>query len=261
MRLFEFGDQPWLPSVLREGEVAYLAAAYKLAPLARTWVSCMVAALQPGRSIQILDLCSGAGGPVEQVLQELRRHGTQVSITLSDLYPGASATPDPCVSWHNAPIDARCVPPQLTGVRTMFTAFHHFEPRDARSILENAFQRRLPICIFEGGSGTFAGVASMLLVPFTVLALMPFVRPLRWKYLLFTYLIPVLPLMVCWDGVVSMLRTYSPEQMQELVRDFQTPDYVWEIGRLRVPRLPGGLPYLIGRPITAASRTPEESPA
>jgi hypothetical protein len=252
MRLFEFGDQPWLPKVLREGEVVYLATAYKLAPLARAWVDRMIAALDLRGSVHILDLCSGAGGPVEQVLHELRKHGAQVSITLSDLYPSVSTTPDPSITWHAGPIDARCVPPQLTGVRTMFTAFHHFDPRDARAILENAFRRRLPICIFEGGSGTFGGVASMLLVPLNVLAVMPFARPFRWKYLLFTYLIPVLPLMVCWDGLVSMLRIYSPEQMRELVRNFEAPDYAWEIGRLRVPLLPGGLPYLIGRPCGAS---------
>ena len=250
MRLFEFNDQPWLPNVLREGEVVYLATAYKLAPLARTWAKRMIAALEPHGRLDILDLCSGAGGPIEQVLHELRSHGAEVSITLSDLYPSVNSSPDPSVTWHTAPVDARCVPSQLTGVRTMFTAFHHFEPEDARAILADAFRRRIPICVFEGGSGTFAGVVSMLLVPLNVLAVMPFARPFRWKYLLFTYLIPVLPLMVFWDGVVSMLRIYSPEQMQELVRDFQAPDYVWEIGRSRVPRLPGGLPYLIGRPLT-----------
>ena len=35
MRLFEFGDQTWLPGALREGEAAYLAASYKMLPLAR----------------------------------------------------------------------------------------------------------------------------------------------------------------------------------------------------------------------------------
>ena len=54
--------------------------------------------------------------------------------------------------------------------------------------------------------------------------------------------------MVFWDGMVSMLRIYSPEQMKALVRDFEAPDYEWEIGRLDVPRIPAGLPYVIGRP-------------
>ena len=52
-----------------------------------------------------------------------------------------------------------------------------------------------------------------------------------------------------WDGMVSILRLYSPEQMKELTEDLQAPDYAWEIGRIQVRGIPGGLPYLIGRPI------------
>ena len=59
MRLFEFGDQPWLPKVLHEGEVPYLKAAYRVVPLARAWADRIVAVLQPRGHIEILDLCSG----------------------------------------------------------------------------------------------------------------------------------------------------------------------------------------------------------
>jgi hypothetical protein len=131
----------------------------------------------------------------------------------------------------------------------MFSAFHHFRPEAARAILEDAFRRRLSICIFESGSGTLLGVATMLLVPLNVLAMMPIARPFRWPYLVFTYLIPLLPLIVFWDGIVSMLRIYSPEQMKELTESLRAPDYAWEMGRLRVRGIPGGLPYLIGRAI------------
>jgi len=90
----------------------------------------------------------------------------------------------------------------------------------------------------------------MVLVPFNVLALMPFARPFRWSYVVFTYLIPVMPLIIFWDGVVCMLRIYPEEQMKELTEDSQGSDYVWESGRIRVRGIPGWLPYLIGRPIS-----------
>ena len=78
---------------------------------------------------------------------------------------------------------------------------------------------------------------------------MPFARPFRWAYLAFTYLIPLMPLIVLWDGMVSILRIYSPAQMKKLTEDLQAPDYAWEIGGIQVFGIPGGLPYLIGRPI------------
>ena len=90
----------------------------------------------------------------------------------------------------------------------------------------------------------------MFLVPFNVLALMPFARPFRWSYLLFTYLIPVIPLVLLWDGIVSMLRIYSPKQMLEMIEDMRRSDYCWEIGLIPMRGIPGGLPYLIGRPIS-----------
>jgi hypothetical protein len=90
---------------------------------------------------------------------------------------------------------------------------------------------------------------SMVVIPLAVLTLMPLARPFRWAYLVFTYLIPLMPLIVFWDGIVSMLRIYSPEQMKDLTHDLQAPDYAWEISRIRLRGIAGGLPYLIGRPI------------
>jgi hypothetical protein len=131
----------------------------------------------------------------------------------------------------------------------MFSAFHHFRPDAATAILKDAFDRRRAICIFESGSGTLLAAGSMIGVPLAVLALMPFARPFRWAYLAFTYLIPLMPLILLWDGMVSILRIYSPEQMKKLTEDLEAPDYAWEIGGIQVLGIPGGLPYLIGRPI------------
>jgi hypothetical protein len=141
------------------------------------------------------------------------------------------------------------VPPKLAGVRTMFSAFHHFRPDAARAILRDAFERRRAICIFESGSGTLLGIVAMLGVPLAVLALMPLARPFRWPHLLFTYFVPLTPFIVLWDGIVSMLRIYSPGQMQKLAAGLQSRDYSWEFGNIKVRGIPDKLPYLIGRPI------------
>ena len=127
-----------------------------------------------------------------------------------------------------------------------FITFVRMRPGPSSS---DAFERRRPICIFESGSGTLLGLAAMFGVPLAVLALMPFARPFRWAHLLFTYLVPLTPLIVLWDGIVSMLRIYSPEQMQKLIEDLQAPDYFWEFGQIKVRGIPDGLPYLVGRPI------------
>ena len=257
LHLFEFGDQRWLPQILRDAETAYLAAGYRLLPmLARQWADRLATVLPAGEPAEILDLCSGAGGPLPLIVEELEKRGYQARVTLTELYPGPKPSGHPGIAWLTEPVDATKVPSTLAGVRTMFSAFHHFPPDAARGILNDAFEHRRAICIFESGSGTLAGVISMLGVPIAVLALMPFARPFRWTHLLFTYVIPLMPLIVLWDGIVSMLRIYSPGQMKEMTMDLRAPGYVWEAGRVQVTGIPGGLPYLIGRPIQPDSGRP-----
>jgi hypothetical protein len=255
LHLFEFGDQQWFPQVLHDAETAYLATSYRfLPPLMRRWAERISTVLHPGEAAEILDLCSGVGGPVPAIVEELEKHGYRVRVTLTDLYPNPKILSHPDIAWLAEPVDATRVPPRLMGVRTMFSAFHHFRTDAAKAILKDAFDRRRTICIFESGSGTLSAAAAMMGIPLAVLVLMPFARPFRWAYLLFTYLIPLMPLILLWDGMVSVLRIYSPGQLKKLTEDLQAPDYTWEIGGIEMFGIPGGLPYLIGRPIQESKR-------
>jgi len=250
LHLFEFGDQQWFPRILRDAETAYLTAAYRLWPaLTRLWAEKISTVLRRSEPVEIIDLCSGSGGAMPQIIGHLLKWDYDVRANLTDLYPNPRSSSGPRIKWLLEPVDAMQVPPNLPGVRTMFSAFHHFRPDAAQAILRDAFERRRAICIFESGSGTLLGIAAMLGVPLIVLALMPLARPFRWAHLLFTYLVPLTPFIVLWDGIVSMLRIYSSEQMQKLTADLQSPDYFWELGHIKVRGIPDGMPYLIGRPI------------
>ena len=81
-----------------------------------------------------------------------------------------------------------------------------------------------------------------------VLAVTPFIRPLRVSRLMLTYVLPVVPLCTWLDGVVSCLRAYHPDELERLVASLPSNDYAWEIGRLPVPNAPTSLIYLIGHP-------------
>ena len=152
------------------------------------------------------------------------------------------------IQYWPEPVDATHIPASLRGIRTMFASFHHFRPDSARGILRDAFEQHRPICIFEATSRTPAAIASTVLIPILVLVITPIVRPVSWVQLLFTYLIPILPLLIFWDGLVSQLRTYSVEELKDFTRDLQSPAYQWEAGLIEIPRMPAGVPYLLGRP-------------
>jgi hypothetical protein len=249
LHLFEFGDHHWFPQVLHDAETAFLATLYRLLSLLpRLWAERISTVLYHDEPAEILDMCSGSGGPMPAIVKELEKRGYNVRVTLTDLYPNPGSTSDPRLVWLAEPLDATDVSPKLGGVRTMFSAFHHFRPDAARAILKNAFDLRRAICIFESGPGGLLGAAMAVAAPLHVLAVMPFVRPLRWAYLVFTYLVPLMPLILLWDGIISNLRIYSPEQMHRLTKELQAPEYTWEIGRISIWAVPGGMPYLIGRP-------------
>ena len=254
LHLFEWEDQAWFPASLRKAMTSYLAVAYGVTPLPKFWAERLCELMKPNQTTDIVDLGSGSGGPIPRVVKELREAGFDVRVTLTDLFPESNTElfvhDDPNgIGYWPEPVDAANVPPSLRGIRTMFTSFHHLRPRRAQKVLENAFEQRQTICIFESSSRAAGAVASMLLVPFLVLLLTPKVRPVSWVQIVFTYLVPILPLLICWDGIVSQLRTYSVNELKELTQGLQSPEYGWEIGLMQIPNMPAGLPYVIGRRI------------
>ena len=223
-----------------------------MTPLPGIWAKHLAAVLAETGVEQIVDLGSGSGGPTLVILREIRKSGRHVKVILSDLYPDLhcrASESEPGVQYWPEPVDAAQVPDALWGVRTMFASFHHCSPEVARGILRNAFLQRQPICIFEMTSRTFLSAASTVLVPLAVWIITPRVRPLSLFQLVFTYLVPVLPLLVCWDAFVSQLRTYMPEDFRAMTADLIAGDYCWECHQVKVPHFPSPVPYLIGKPI------------
>ncbi len=247
--IFEFEDQQWFPAFLRTAMTSYLAATYRITPFPQLWADRISKLARAGQVLDIVDLGSGAAGPIPSVLQRLKELGIETQVTLTDLYPNPQASgSDPAIRYWPEPVDARKVPADLKGVRTMFASFHHFRPAAAQAILRDAFERRCAICVFEATSRSAATIATTLLLPLLVLLLTPRARPLAWTQIVFTYLIPILPLLVFWDGLVSQLRTYSAAELDQFTSALKSPDYTWETGVIDIPRLPAGVPYLIGRP-------------
>jgi hypothetical protein len=254
MQLVELEDLPWFPGILRDGGTAYLELAERLSGHAKMLVPPLERALAATGATEIVDLCSGAGGPVRVVADELARRGHPVRVTLTDRYPNVKAFAhaaegsDGRVAGRAEPVDATAVPDELTGFRTIFNAFHHFPPDVARRILADAFEKRRPIGVFEVVGREPAMLVALLTSPLVVTLSMPFWRPFRWPWLLWTWLVPVMQPFVMWDGIVSWLRIYGVDELRELVAGMDAPDWEWDIGRIKLGNAPSHATYLIGRP-------------
>ena len=92
----------------------------------------------------------------------------------------------------------------------------------------------------------------LLLTPLFVFIATPLMRPFRWERLLWTCLLPLVPLTCLWDGLVSQLRAYTPEELEALGRTAD-PLVVWRAGQVPIGSTPGRVTYLLGYPDSASS--------
>jgi hypothetical protein len=253
LHLFEIGDQTWCPNAFRDATTDLLELFLRTGRYYSPIVPKLSAAIQKTRDREIVDLCSGGGGPWPSLLPEFG-DDSPLRVLLTDKYPNAVGIQRVEVASNGRicsdlrSIDAVAVPPDLSGFRTMFTSFHHFRPRAARAILEDAVNNRVGIGVFEFTGRSLSRFAAVALTPFAVLYAVPFLRPLRWRTLLLTYLIPIVPLGVFFDGLMSCLRTYSPAELLELVEPLCGDGYTWEVGETRGERSRLPITFLLGYP-------------
>lgn len=160
-----------------------------------------------------------------------------MKIILSGYYPNIDAfkrtkakQPD-VFEYVEDPVDAMDVPHYLKGFRTQFLSLHRFKPKDAKAILQNALDSDQAIGIFEAHQRDIKNLVRMLLSPIAVLLMTPFIKPFKLDRIIFTYLIPILPLVTLWDGVISVLRTYTVKELKQMIFELRNNRrFNWEVG-------------------------------
>ena len=252
IHLFEFEDQEWIPSFLRDYITDFLSHLSNQLDIFKPIVPILGKALESSTEKTIVDLGSGAGGGWFKLSTHLQKNYPDIRILLSDYFPNFAAMSRTAqgasnVKFIEESIDARRVPKELKGLRTLFLSFHHFKPNDATLILQSAVEDNQPICVFEGQERSLPSILGMVFSPITLLLSTPFIRPFELKRLVFTFLIPILPILVLWDGVVSCLRTYSINELKVLVQNIEGNErFNWEINTVKSG--PGKILYLMGIP-------------
>jgi hypothetical protein len=198
-QLFELEDLTWFPHTLRDLATDYLHFMETRFALHKPVVPLLRAMLENSRTSCVVDLCSGGGGPVLAIYEDLAADEMHVHFTLTDKFPNttafqrlASQYPSD-IQYIAGPVDATNVPKNLVGLRTTL-----------------------------------------------------FIRPFRWKRLLWTYVIPLIPLTCWWDGLVSACRAYTVAEMLAMTQGFD--DYEWKADRIGVCGKAGHLTHLLGIP-------------
>ena len=121
-------------------------------------------------------------------------------------------------------------------------------------MLADAVAKGEGIAVFEPGQRGLVLLLLLpllLLTPLRVLVVTPFIRPFRWSRLFWTYLVPVVPLVLLFDSIVSVLRWYSVPELRALTAGLD--HYRWDIGTLLGKPIPIPVTYLIGLPLEQAT--------
>jgi len=253
LNIIETGDLDWFPQNIRDFETDVLLFSLTHFKIYDAVAPLLARCLERTGVSEITDMCSGAGGPWKRLQPLLSRHlKREIHVTLTDLRPNIptmeriSAASDGSIGFSRESLDATSAGTSAK-VRTLFTSFHHFPPDIARRILADARDARAAIGIFEYNSRSLMSFLSTVFAPLIVFAGTPFMMPFRLSRYLLTYFLPVVPLNILYNGTVSSLRTYSPQELQELIAGLERPDYEWEYGVLPTGILPQ-ITYLLGLP-------------
>lgn len=253
IRGFEFEDQTWFPEMFRDWMTGYLRFLFDVFKLYQPVLPLLKDALVKSNTNQILDLCSGSGGAMESIYEDLKlTFNVNIQINLSDLYPNLliyryiETKTNKGISFISKPVNAINVPSEAKGFRTIFSGFHHFDRETAKKVLQNAVDARQGIGIFDGGNkSVWMFILIIIIHPLLLFLCTPFFRPFSISRLLFTYLIPVIPFCTVWDGVFSIIRLYKPNELKQMALEVEHENYIWISGKVK-NKFGMSIAYLIG---------------
>jgi hypothetical protein len=258
--LFEFLDQPWYSEELRNLQTEAIQrttgrAFETVAPLVRK-------TLERTGTSRVIDLGSGAGGPWPGLRSLVSEPDAAVEIVLTDLFPNLlrferlREESGGQIDFVTEPVDARAVPSKLAGMRTMFTAFHHLRPDDAVALLRDARDAGAPVGVFDVGSARTDAKSLVQTLVFLAFApitfplmywvLTPLLGRLSWQRVVFTYLVPLMPMVTAWDFMATAFRSYTVAEMKQMVASLEQEGYVWEVGETGTKQVP--VSYIVGYP-------------
>lgn len=234
LHLVELQDLECCPRVIRDGVTEILRVLLENSRLSEEMADRVDECLGRIDTTDLIDLGSGGGGPVLAIADSLRERGHTFQWTLTDRYPNEDAIKlieersGSSVRYEKEPVDATNVPPGMDGLRTMFNCLHHFRPDGVKKIFRDAADSSNPILAVELPSRSLAGFTALLLAPLFAFLLRPFVKPVQLDKWILTYLIPAIPLVLFWDSVVTGLRAYSVDHLEEITSGVEGMN--WEVG-------------------------------
>jgi len=228
LQLFEFVDLPWVRGWVRQSMLEYLNfLLYRLAQPYKGVERILTGWAREAGENAVLDLGSGGGGHVDWLLRRAKASGLQLPrFILSDLFPEPNLRSYQSIQAGHGkskvgyiayPVNACSPPRNSVRLRSMFSIFHHLTPEQARQMLASACSDSDGILIAEGVHRALLPALLMAMLLPVYMFVMPFAAAhFTVRRLLFSTVIPIIPLMMSFDGAASVLRAYTADEIVSL---------------------------------------------
>ena len=243
--LKELEDYNWFPPLFRRFQAEYIGSIVKWFHIYLPLVPVLRDLLINSKSSRVQDLCSGSGLPSVCLHHDIQPGFPWI---LSDKFPPPNYYFKEDLFYLSGSSDILQLEPVKDTCYTLFNAFHHFTNHEQQHIIHRFISAGSPFLIAEILE---PGILNLLKIFFTTtvlqLLLAPFVQPFSLLRLFFTWLVPLNLFTVCYDGLVSVIKSKKLHQYRSLLEGYSNPAYRISINR--ISNWKGGLIYLKGHPI------------
>ncbi len=219
---FEFCDQSWIPNFIRIGYMNNLNLIQKTFCPYQNVPALLLEWADENAINEFCDLASGGGEQISVLLEKSVKE-FNLKFKLTDLYPQIKSYQDLQKKYGVSKIiyDTESISifnlPKGEKNFTIFSAFHHFDKYQAELIISDIATNYNSICIFEFTSRSLKDLLSMIPAIFFNW-ISPFLSKKKsLTTIIFGFLIPIIPILVVFDGVISVLRSYKMEEIEKMI--------------------------------------------
>ncbi len=248
--LWELHEEPWYPIGWRNHFQLMLGRIGCLFQPLESFGDKFESFLEKVQPKSILELCSGSGENSVSIYARLVSSLTSPNkpkLILSDLYPNIRSYSklkeeySGLIDYHAEALDCLAIPKEASDAWMMLESLHHFRPGEVRTILRNATENADGFAAAETTQRSWTNMAFTIFVApiLSVLIAAFLVKPIRFSNIFWGLLIPVVPFTMVFDAAVSNLRSYTVEELEEMIDSVRSAEFAWEVGTTEMPRLPG----------------------
>jgi hypothetical protein len=240
-QLVECGDQAWLSGTLRKVYTDVLAAVLRQGEYyTKAYVHFSIWA-KKCEAQEVLEIASGSGGPAGELIAGASKRSEKLpKIVLSDLFPLVETYQElqqrlgsERLGYLEQPLDSRDLAKLssrddvLPRDCLLCSAFHHFPPEDASRLIQGVLSRGGGLFILEPLSRSYFDLLTTFLFAIPAAMFASLSSDVRsFKSFLFCWVIPIVPCMLWFDGLVSVLRAYRPEEIRAMIPENTLVDFV-----------------------------------